>query len=166
MMEKRRNTDGTFAVVHGMKRTKLYRVWCSMKERCNNPHNKGYCRYGNRGIKVCKQWEESFDAFREWALKTGYKEGLSIDRIRNDLGYSPNNCRWATTAQQNRNYSRNHLITYNGKTKCLADWADEFGINRATVLYRIKAGKPIEEVFNQNDGRTLRWKTTSPSFTK
>ena len=160
-MNNRRNSDGTFADNHGMKKTRLYRVWCAMKERCNNPHNKRFCTYGGKGIAVCKEWE-AFKPFYDWAMSSGYKDGLTIDRINNELGYSPDNCRWATTAQQNRNYSRNHVITYDGRTLCLADWADELGINRATLLWRIKAGKPIEEVFKQEDGRTTRWKTTSP----
>ena len=160
-MTRDRLTDGTFAPIHGGTNTKLYAVWCCMKERCNNSHNKRYCYYGGRGIKVCPEWSESFSAFREWALENGYREGLTIDRINSNGNYEPSNCRWATRAQQNRNYSRNHMITYRGETKCLSDWADEFGINRATVLFRIKSGKTLDEVFSKVDGRTTRWQKTT-----
>jgi hypothetical protein len=165
MSERLRNADGTFATVHGGKRDRLYRVWCSMKERCNNPHNKRYARYGGRGIAVCTEWAGSFGSFRDWALNHGYENGLTIDRIDNQNGYSPENCRWITKAMQNRNYSRNHMLTYLGETLCVTDWADRLGINRATILYRIKAGKTTEEALSKEDGRELRWKTTSRSCT-
>lgn len=152
-----RRTDGTFEAIHGKRHTKLYSVWCAMKERCNNPHSKSYLRYGNRGIKVCKEWEDSFSAFYEWSKISGYQRGLTIDRIDNEKGYSPDNCRWVTTAQQNRNYSRNHYLTYQGKTLCITDWEAETGIGRATIMYRIKAGKTIEQIFDKRDGRSLRY---------
>ena len=127
-----------------------------MKERCANPHNKRYERYGGRGISVCEEWKKDYSEFREWALENGYKDGLTIDRIDNEKGYSPENCRWVDRKTQNRNYSRNHLITYMGKTQCIADWAEELNINRATILFRIKSGKPLDEVFDKRDRRTLR----------
>ena len=132
-----------------------------MKERCGNPHNKRYNRYGGRGIAVCDEWAKSFSAFRVWAMHSGYADGMTIDRIDGNGNYEPSNCRWATRAEQNRNYSRNHLITYHGNTKCIADWADETGINRATILFRLNAGKPLDEVFLKTDGRTTRWKKTT-----
>lgn len=161
-MNSKRDSKGRFATKHGAKHTKLYRVWCSMKERCNNPHHKAFSRYGGRGIKVCEEWQTSYDAFQKWAMANGYEEGLTIDRKNNSGNYEPNNCHWATYSEQNRNYGRNHLITYQGQTKCLSDWADYFGINRATILYRINRGKELNEVFTKTDGRKIRWiKTTS-----
>lgn len=160
-MTRDRLPDGTFATIHGGKHTKLYSVWCGMKERCNNPNNKRFYCYGGRGISVCAEWAESFSLFREWALENGYQDGLTIDRIDSNGNYEPNNCRWATRAQQNRNYSRNHMITYRGETKCVADWADEYGINRATILFRIKSGKSLDDVFSKRDGRTTRWQKTT-----
>ena len=160
-MEKReRNVNGTFKSSHGKRNTKLYRVWCGMKRRCYQPQDKRYNRYGGRGITVCQAWREDFQLFYEWAINNGYCEGLTIDRINNDAEYSPENCRWVTRAEQNRNYSRNHYITYRGETKCLSDWAEEFGISRATVLNRLKAGKTLDEVFSTIDGRSERWKKT------
>lgn len=151
---RERDNKGRFTAIHNGKKTKLYRVWCSMRERCSNPNNKSYSRYGGRGITVCEEWN-SFSTFKEWALKNGYFEKLTIDRINNEEGYKPSNCRWVDHKTQNRNYSRNHLITYMGKTQCLTDWAEEFGIKRATVLYRLKQGKPLELVFDKRDRRTL-----------
>lgn len=140
-------------------RTKHYRVWCAMKERCNNPHNKRYPRYGGRGIKVCKEWSESYAEFRRWSEENGYQEGLTIDRINTDGNYEPTNCRWVSRFVQNRNYSRNHFITYNGETLCIADWSEKTGIKRATILWRLKNGKDLDEVFEQIDRRTTRWQT-------
>jgi hypothetical protein len=160
-MNSKRDSKGRFATKHGAKHTKLYRVWCSMKERCNNPHNKSFARYGGRGITVCEEWRNSFEVFYEWAIDNGYKEGLTIDRKDVNGNYEPKNCRWTTTAEQNRNYSKNHLITYQGETKCLSDWADYFGINRGTILFRIKQGKTLDEVFSKIDRRTIRWKKTT-----
>ena len=74
-----------------------------MKQRCNNEHNSIYAYYGGRGIKVCKEWENNFLAFYDWAIKNGYDDTLTIDRIDNDKGYCPENCRWVTMATQSRN---------------------------------------------------------------
>lgn len=116
-----------------------------MKERCNNSHNKSYKNYGNKGIKVCKEWEEDFSQFREWAINSGYKKGLTIDRINPAKNYCPENCRWATTKQQNRNYSRNRKINYNGTEYCVIELAEKFNINYGKLLYRINAGYSVED---------------------
>lgn len=151
-MNRKKNADGTFRKSHGMTRTRLYRVWCGMKERCSNPNNKSFERYGDRGINVCDEWMK-FEPFMNWSLSNGYGEGLTIDRINNDRGYSPDNCRWVDYKTQNRNYSRNHIIEFNGETHCISDWSDITGINRATILWRLKAGKPLEEVLKKGDNR-------------
>lgn len=155
-MNRARNEKGVFVPTHGGRGTPLYRVWCAMKERCSNPHNKSFKNYGGRGISVCDEWQD-FAVFREWAACSGYRHGLTIDRIDGNGNYSPDNCRWATTAEQNRNYRRNHYITYRGERLCAKDWAERTGIKYATILYRLKAGKTLDEVFAKEDGRSKRW---------
>lgn len=126
--------------------TRLYRIWSSMKTRCNNPNCRIYMRYGGRGITICDEWQRDFAAFREWAISNGYSEELTIDRINNDEGYSPENCRWATTKEQNRNRRDNRLLTLNGNTKPLAEWAEIAGLNIPTLHKRVvKLGWSLEK---------------------
>jgi len=98
-----------FRIKHGDRiggsRTKLYMVWSNMKTRCFNPNAQRYSQYGARGITVCEEWME-YLPFKEWALANGYREGLYIDRMDNDGDYIPNNCRWATASESNRNRRR------------------------------------------------------------
>ena len=127
---------------------RIYCIWQKMKQRCYNPKQHGYERYGGRGITVCDEWKNNFTAFKEWALSHGYDNSLSIDRIDFDGNYEPTNCRWADTKTQANNTSRNHYITYKGETKTLAQWADCLGINRYTLHVRIDIrGWSIERAF-------------------
>lgn len=126
---------------------RLRGVWSNMIQRCHNPNNRQYCSYGGRGITVCDEWRNDYPCFREWALKNGYAQGLTIDRIDNNGGYSPQNCRWATYKEQNRNKRSNRNITLNGETKCLSEWAEFFGIGVPIVTRRLNDGWAEEDAF-------------------
>jgi hypothetical protein len=106
-----------------------------MKERCLKPSHSNYDRYGGRGIQVCQRWLNSFLAFYEDMGKK--PPGTSLDRIDNDGDYTPDNCRWATPLQQSQNTASVILLTHNGETKCLKEWARRLGINIKTLTWRI-----------------------------
>lgn len=133
---------------HCLSRTKLYYVWIEMRQRCNNPDNKRYPLYGERGISVCEEWI-SFESFRKWAIKSGYQEGLSLDRKDNNGYYEPNNCRWVTQQEQCNNTRRCKMLTYHGKTQSLADWANELGLNYNTLRSRLRIGWSVEKAFEK-----------------
>lgn len=126
---------------HGGTGTRLFYVWSSMKGRCQNKNDKAYPNYGGRGIEVYGEWKDSFEAFRDWALDNGYEEGLTIDRIDNNDSYSPENCRWVTLREQNRNKRTNVNMSIGGVTKCLKEWAEVFHINYGTFKARYHSGK-------------------------
>ena len=130
---------------HGESRTRLYAIWGGIKERTKNPNNCNYDKYGKKGIKMCADWED-YENFKTWALASGYANNLSIDRKDNTKGYSPENCRWVTLQEQNRNTTRNAIFLYKGERKTLCEWAEIAGINYQTLSARIhKLGWNIEK---------------------
>ena len=123
-----------------------YNNYTSMMSRCYNESNIAFSNYGGRGIKVCKRWRSNPEAFHIWAHNIGYKKGLTLDRIDNDKGYSPENCRWATYKEQNSNRRNNHTLTYRGETKTLTQWSEKIGIKKSTLQRRAASGWSDEEI--------------------
>jgi len=126
---------------HGLTNTRLFRIWGNMKDRCYNPNKSNYCYYGGRGIVICEEWLDNFENFYNWAMSNGYKSHLSIDRINSNGNYEPANCRWITQKEQNNNRRDNKIITFNGETHTISEWADKLKINKhslATAIYRDK----------------------------
>lgn len=136
---------------HGFYGTRIYNIWTGMKDRCYSEKCPQYKHYGGRGIRLCEEWANNPKNFCEWAMANGYKENLTIDRIDCNGDYSPNNCRWVTMDEQQRNKRNNRNITYNGKTQCVAAWARELGISHGTLFTRIYAGwtNPQEILFGR-----------------
>ena len=119
------------------KYTRLRAILQSMKYRCYNKKHKHNEYYGGKGITICDEWKNNIKAFYDWSMENGYEDSLTLDRINNKGNYEPSNCRWVTRKQQMRNTKRNHLITYNGRTQCLTDWAIEYNIDPKTLDSRI-----------------------------
>lgn len=141
----RENVNRNHPTSHGMAGSRLYNVWQKMKSRCFNTRASNYKHYGGRGITVCEEWAQSFEAFRDWALANGYRDDLTIDREDNDGPYCPENCRWATMKQQSNNRRSNRGITFNGKTQTTRQWADELGIPYEVLRNRISHGWSVEQ---------------------
>lgn len=143
---------------------KLYSVYHSIKERCNNKNDKAYKNYGGRGIKISEKWS-TYEDFEKWALQNGYANGLWLDRIDNDGDYSPENCRFCTPKEQQNNKRTNINITINGETKTIQQWADSMGIKRATIERRLELGwsdkdllKPVDKKRSHGEAIKNSWK--------
>ena len=130
---------------HGKCDTRIYEIWASMKKRCLNKNCQSYDNYGGRGIIICDEWLK-FENFYTWAIENGYNDNLTLDRVNNNLGYNPNNCRWANRYTQANNKRNNVLITYNGKTQTLPQWCRELNLPYATIWDRVQKGWTDEEI--------------------
>lgn len=144
---------------HGKaKKTRLYTVWKGMRERCSNSNSKAYAHYGARGVTVCDEWND-FESFYSWAISNGYNEDLptslcTIDRIDNNLGYSPDNCRWVCVKEQARNRTNNHIISFNGQSKTIAEWSEITGIPERVISSRInRYGWSVERALTVTIGK-------------
>lgn len=121
-----------------------------MIRRCSIETETHFNRYGGRGIKVCDEWVDNYLEFKEWAMKNGYDEKLSIDRIDNNGNYTPKNCRWVDVKTQSNNRETNVLIKYQGVERTLKEWCTLLNLNYNTVHYRYAKGYGIDEMF-KND---------------
>lgn len=137
---------------HGLHATRAYRVWCGMKTRCTNPNDRSWQWYGARGIKVCDRWQDSFEAF--FADIGPIPDGMSIDRIDVNGNYEPGNCRLANSTAQARNRRDNALITYDGLTLCLSEWAERTGLTYSTLRARHRRGASPADILST--GRLTR----------
>lgn len=129
-------------------RKKIKHILDGMKRRCYSKNNKSYKDYGGRGIIICEEWLKDSNNFYNWALQNGYKEGLSIDRIKNDGNYEPSNCKWSTKKEQNNNKRTNLNIEYKGKIMTLKQWCNELNLPYRKTHDRIYSLKwSIEKAF-------------------
>lgn len=108
---------------HRLSDSRLFNIWSGMKQRCCNTKSISYKNYGGRGITICDEWKNSFESFYEWAMANGYSEELTIDRIDVNDNYEPSNCRWTDKETQGNNKTNNVIITYNGQTMNISQWA-------------------------------------------
>lgn len=132
-----------YRFVHGETKTRLHKIWESMLARCEYEKHPYFAYYGGRGIAVCEEWH-NYLIFRDWAINNGYSDNLTIDRVQNNDGYNPNNCRWATMKVQQNNKRNNRRLTWNGETKTVTEWADVVGICKTTIKERLNSGWPVE----------------------
>lgn len=119
---------------------KLYHVWASMCQRCENEKSSSYRNYGGRGITVCKEWRLDYRNFKKWSIENGYQENLTIERIDVNGNYCPENCCWIPFCRQERNQRRTIRVTIDGVTKPLIDLAEEYGIKPSTARKRYHVG--------------------------
>lgn len=133
----------------------LHKIWCQVRQRCFNQNDKDYVNYGGRGIAFDESWND-FAVFYEWAMGNGYQSGLSIERKNNDGNYEPSNCKWIPMGQQRRNNRRILMITFNGKTQILSDWAKEIPVKYSTLYARLKKGLKLSEVFKITIGEDVK----------
>lgn len=135
---------------------RLYGIWIGMKSRCYRKTHHEFHRYGGRGITVCEEWLNSYDRFYDWAKSHGYKGDLTIERKDVNAGYSPDNCEWIPRNAQARNRSTSFLIEYNGEKLSCADLSRMCGLEKHTILERLRKGISVQEAISTQSrtGRT------------
>lgn len=146
---------------HGDTGSRLYTVWDGMKRRCLDKKDKGFPRYGGRGITICDEWlgKHGYENFKSWAVKNGYDENAkrgvcTIDRIDNKGNYEPSNCRWVNQYVQANNRECVYKISYNGETHSFAEWSRIIGVSETALKDRVfRQGLTIQEAFIKNDRR-------------
>lgn len=133
---------------------RLYHIWYAMLDRCYKESCRAYKNYGGRGIIVCDEWKNDFLKFEEWALLSGYKSNLTIDRILVNENYCPDNCKWSTKEQQNDNRRNTRYLTINNVTKTFSQWCRDCNLDKSTLESRLKMGwtgedliRPIDKIY-------------------
>lgn len=144
----RRNTE---SAKHGGCGSRLYGIWYDMRQRCSYEKSINWHLYGGRGIRVCDEWQESFEPFRDWALSHDYEDGLQLNRIDNDGNYCPENCKWSTRIEQGNNRRTCVYVTIGGVTKSVSEWCRETGVNRMVAYSRIRRGWEPEQAVTITD---------------
>lgn len=141
----RRESIAKALTTHGMCNTSEYKTWTGILARCTNRNRKAYPHYGGRGITVCEEWHRSFEAFlNDMGMKPF--ESAQIDRIDNNKGYYPQNCRWTTPKRNSNNRRNNRLLTFNGMTKTMAEWVEYTGMPYSTIETRRRRGWSAERI--------------------
>jgi len=142
-----RENSSRIQKTHGLSKSRLYRIWRQIKRRCYEKNNDSFEYYGGRGIKMDERWKKDSSSFFSWALKNGYQEKLTIDRIDNNGDYKPENCRFVTNTKQQRNRGNNVNITAFNETKTLEEWSRDRRciVSTTTIKRRILWGMTPEE---------------------
>lgn len=134
---------------HGQTGTPMHNRWKAMIQRCENPNNSHYADYGGRGIRVCREWRESFEAFAR-DMGPGFSPELELDRIDVNGNYEPGNVRWVPPIVNARNKRRSRYLTFRGRTLTVAEWAELLGLNESTIRHRLdKSGWPVERALTE-----------------
>lgn len=143
--------------IHNASHSSLWQIHKSMKHRCYYMLDKNFKNYGGRGITICDEWlgNAGFVRFMNWALENGFQEGLTIDRIDNDGGYEPSNCRWVTMKEQNLNKRSNAFIEFMGIRKPRSVWADAIGIHSTSLKYRVEKWGIEKALLTDKDGNYI-----------
>lgn len=135
---------------HNLYNSRIYNIYQGMKKRCLKPSQKDFIRYGARGITICQEWKNNFINFYNWAIKNGYKDDLTLDRIDVNGNYEPSNCRWATLKEQANNKRTNKVLFYNNENHNVTEWAQILNIPRHRIYQRLNAGWSINEALSGN----------------
>lgn len=141
-----RRTHGQTRVGPEKKEARMHYIWRAMIARCHRTTATDYARYGGRGITVCDRWRTSYENFV--ADMGDVPDGYSIDRIDSNKGYYPENCRWIPLGEQARNRRNNTMLTYQGQTRCMSEWAELLNLDKTTIRYRLKQGWSVEKALS------------------
>ena len=137
---------GKMNYVHGLRKHPLHATWCRMKNRCYNKMTKRYQTWGGRGIEICPEWKDNFQAFYDWAIANGWEQGLQIDRIDNDGNYSPTNCRFVSAKINSNNRRSNVFEHFRGEVLTRQQLVEKYGITHAMFYSRLRKGWDLERI--------------------